>query len=152
MSARAPRVTVRRRVRGGALPSQPRLRAWVRAALGRSAAGEVSLLLVGRAGSRVLNRRYRQRDQPTNVLSFPSTAAARRAGLRGDRVICPAVLAAEARAQGKPLPAHWAHLVVHGVLHLMGFDHQRPQDARRMEQREIRVLRRLGFDNPYRAR
>jgi probable rRNA maturation factor len=147
-----PTLTVRRRVRAGALPATRTLRAWVQAALGRRRRGEIGLLLVGPAGSRALNRRYRHRDRPTNVLSFPAGAAARRAGLLGDLVICPALLRAEARAQGKRLAAHWAHLVVHGVLHLMGFDHVKPQDARRMEQREIRILRRLGFADPYRAR
>ncbi len=86
------------------------------------------------------------RDKPTNVLSFPATGETRRqAGLLGDLVICPAVLRAEARAQGKRLAAHWAHLVVHGVLHLVGFDHERDEDAQRMQRREIRVLRELGF-------
>ena len=69
----------------------------------------------------------------------------------GDVVICPAVLKREAREQGKPERAHWAHLLVHGVLHLIGYDHEDDHDARRMERREIAVLRRLGFDNPYRA-
>ncbi len=68
----------------------------------------------------------------------------------GDVVICPAVLRREAHAQGKTLQAHWAHLVVHGTLHLAGFDHERERDAQRMERREIAVLRSLGFDNPYR--
>ena len=68
----------------------------------------------------------------------------------GDLVICPQVLRAEAREQGKTLRAHWAHLVVHGALHLIGYDHERDADARRMERREIAVLRRLGFANPYR--
>ena len=151
MKTRSPLLTVRTRVRSGAAPSLPMLRSWARAALGRGAHGEISLLLVGRTGSRSLNRRYRRRDHATNVLSFPATGAARRAGLLGDLVICPAVLAAEARAQGKTLTAHWAHLVVHGVLHLTGFDHVKLRDARRMEQRETHILRRLGFADPYRA-
>jgi probable rRNA maturation factor len=69
----------------------------------------------------------------------------------GELVICPAVLRAEARAQGKSARAHWAHLVVHGVLHLIGYDHERPAAAQRMERREIRTLRRLGYANPYRS-
>ena len=69
----------------------------------------------------------------------------------GDLVLCSSVVASEARRQGKSLRAHWAHLVVHGTLHLAGYDHQRAADARRMERREIRILRRLGFANPYRS-
>jgi probable rRNA maturation factor len=136
----------------GAHPPARALRRWACAAVGARVRGEIAVALVGSARSRALNRRYRRRDRATNVLSFPAPEAARRAGLLGDLVICPAVLRAEARVQRKPLAAHWAHLVVHGALHLIGFDHMRDQDARRMERREIRVLRRLGFDNPYRVR
>jgi probable rRNA maturation factor len=135
-------------------PSARQLARWADAALGRHAGGaQISVLLVGPAASRSLNVRYRRRDRPTNVLSFPATGEARRhGGLLGDLVICPAVLRAEAREQGKPLSAHWAHLIVHGVLHLVGFDHERDDDARRMQRREIRVLRELGVANPYRSR
>lgn len=147
-------VSVRAAGRHAAHPSARQLARWADAALGRDARGaQISVLLVGPRASRSLNARYRQRNQPTNVLSFPAGSEARQhGGLLGDLVICPAVLAAEARAQGKRIAAHWAHLVVHGVLHLIGFDHQRDADARRMERREIRVLRSLGFDNPYRVR
>ena len=69
----------------------------------------------------------------------------------GDLVICPAVLRVEAREQHKSLRAHWAHLVVHGALHLVGYDHEEPADANRMERREVSILRRLGFPNPYRS-
>jgi probable rRNA maturation factor len=147
-------VSVRASARHAARPSARQLARWADAALGRRAPGaQISVLLVGPAASRSLNCRYRQRDTPTNVLSFPAGGEARRhEGLLGDLVICPSVLRAEARAQGKRLAAHWAHLVVHGVLHLVGFDHEQDRDARRMERREIRVLRSLGFDNPYRVR
>jgi len=111
--------------------------------------------MVGRAESRRLNGRFRGRDKATNVLSFPAAplpaGAAAAARPLGDLVICPPVLRAEARAQQKTLRAHWAHLVVHGMLHLLGYDHERSRDARRMERREIAVLRRLGFANPYRS-
>ena len=111
--------------------------------------------MVSPAESRRLNARFRGRDKPTNVLSFPPPAmpAGTQCGARalGDLVICPRVLRGEARAQAKTLKAHWAHLVVHGSLHLIGYDHQRASDARRMERREIAVLRRLGFANPYRS-
>jgi probable rRNA maturation factor len=147
-------VSVRATLRDVGGPPVRQLARWADAALGRQARGaQISVLLVGPARSRRLNARYRHRDRPTNVLSFPATPEARRQhGLLGDLVICPAVLAAEARAHGKRLAAHWAHLMVHGVLHLVGFDHERELDARRMERREIRVLRELGFDNPYRMK
>ena len=158
-AARTPALTVelRRTVRSGYAPSQREIAHWASLALGRRARGaQLSLLLVGPARSRALNARYRGRDKPTNILSFPAMAAAptlpAAASNRplGDLVICPSVLRAEARAQGKSERAHWAHLIVHGVLHLIGYDHEHAADAQRMERREIRVLRRLGFPNPYR--
>jgi len=113
--------------------------------------------VVSPAESRRLNAQYRGRDKPTNVLSFPvagsPVAAAPDGEPRplGDLVICPQVLRAEAREQKKTLRSHWAHLVVHGSLHLIGYDHEGDSDANRMERREISVLRRLGFSNPYRS-
>jgi len=112
--------------------------------------------VVGPAESRRLNARYRGRDKPTNVLSFPvaelpSVATDGEPRPLGDLVICPQVLRTEAREQKKTLRAHWAHLVVHGSLHLIGYDHEHNTDADRMERREIAVLRRLGFANPYRS-
>jgi probable rRNA maturation factor len=153
MKRSLPAVGIVRRVRGGWLPAARDLRLWAGAALGaRAAQCEISVLLVGLRASRALNTRYRGRDRPANVLSFPAPANAPSAGgLLGDLVICPAVLRAEARAQHKSERAHWAHLVVHGVLHLAGYDHERQRDAQRMERREIRVLRSLGIANPYRA-
>lgn len=149
------RVDVIRRVRAWA-PSAKTIAQWAAAALGRRARGaELAVRVVGPAESRRLNARFRGRDKPTNVLSFPSPllpAPVRDVPLPlGDLVICPKVLESEAREQGKTLRAHWAHLVVHGVLHLVGYDHEREADARRMERREIDVLRRLGFPNPYRS-
>ncbi|HMA12977.1 MAG TPA: rRNA maturation RNase YbeY [Steroidobacteraceae bacterium] len=138
-----------------AVPSPRLLRRWASAALGvRGAGRELALCTVGAARMRALNRRYRGKDKPTNVLAFPAQPqpAAPGAGPLplGDVVICPAVLLREAREQGKAARAHWAHLVVHGALHLAGYDHEREADARRMERREISVLRALGFGNPYR--
>jgi|SRR5450755_4461383 probable rRNA maturation factor len=147
-----PAVSVVRRIRSGWLPAARDFQRWAGAALGARAAGrEISVLLVGPAASRALNAQYRGRERATNVLSFPAPAgAAGPSGLLGDLVICPAVLRAEARAQHKSARAHWTHLVVHGVLHLVGYDHEREAEALRMERREIRVLRRLGVANPYR--
>lgn len=140
-------------------PGAARLRRWASAALGRRAAGrELSVRLVGRAESRRLNQRWRRIDKPTNVLSFPATQSVRAMSVcqplgsvpLGDLVICPRVVRDEARQQDKLLTAHWAHMVVHGSLHLLGYDHEQGGvEQRRMERREIDVLRRLGFANPY---
>ncbi len=150
---RAPlQLELTRRVRSWA-PPRAELARWVRAALGaRRAGGTLNVAVVGSAESRRLNARYRGRDHATNVLSF-APAAQPRGGHRmlGELVICARVLRAEARRQAKTLRAHWAHLVVHGVLHLIGYDHARAAAARRMERREISVLRGLGFANPYRS-
>jgi probable rRNA maturation factor len=146
-------LTLRRSTRRGWVPGAAALRHWAMLALGRRArGGELSLLIVGAARSRSLNRRYRGRDCATNVLSFPAAAQPHAAGaVLGDIVICPEVLLREARAQRKPARAHWTHLVVHGVLHLIGHDHEQAAQARRMERREVRVLRSLGVANPYRS-
>jgi len=154
--ARPIRIDVRRRVRTWAPPSRD-LTTWASTALGRRALGkEIGVSVVGPAESRKLNAQFRGRDKPTNVLSFPAAELPRANGLPepqplGDLVICPQVLRTEARDQKKSLRAHWAHLVVHGSLHLIGYDHEVEADANRMERREIAVLRRLGFANPYRS-
>jgi probable rRNA maturation factor len=138
-------IAVQRAVARG-VPGPARLRRWARAALG-GRGGELTVRIVGPAESRALNRRYRKKDKPTNVLSFPSDAP----GVLGDVVICAAVVAREAREQGKPPAAHWAHMVVHGVLHLLGFDHIRAADAKVMEGRERAILARLSFPDPYKS-
>jgi probable rRNA maturation factor len=136
-------------------PGRSELARWAGAALGRLGTGrELGVCTVGAPESARLNARYRGRDRPTNVLSFGLPAAAHGApgpAPLGELVICPRVLRAEARTQEKTLRAHWAHLVVHGALHLAGYDHEKQADARRMERREIAVLKRLGFPNPYRS-
>ena len=115
------------------------------ASLRRWAAGfsGITLRIVGEREGRRLNAKYRGRGAATSVLSFAYGDGS------GDVVLCHPVIAREARQQGKTLTAHYAHLVVHGVLHLRGYDHARPRQAARMEKKEIRVLRRLGFANPY---
>lgn len=153
---KAVRIDVRRRV-GAWAPPRSELAVWASTALGRRALGrEIGVSVVGPAESRRLNARFRGKDKPTNVLSFP-VAELPVPGVSdeprplGDLVICPQVLRTEAREQKKSLRAHWAHLVVHGSLHLIGYDHIHDADANRMERREIVVLRRLGFANPYRS-
>jgi probable rRNA maturation factor len=141
-----------------ALPAAARFTTWARAAAGaRGEGAEVAVRVVGLAEGRRLNLVWRGRDYATNVLSFPVPVgvppvpgtARRRTRPLGDIVLCAPVVAREAARQGKPPLAHWAHLVVHGCLHLLGHDHERAIDARRMERRERRVLAALGFSDPY---
>jgi len=132
-------------------PAAPTLRRWAEAALGSRARGtELGIRVAGAAEGRRLNREYRGKDRPTNVLSFPAPVPGPGGSrLLGDLVVCAPVVAREARAQGKALRAHWAHMVVHGVLHLLGEDHETPRHAQAMEAREIAILAGLGFGNPY---
>ena len=134
------------------VPSARLLTQWSKAAL--VALPEPSVLsvrIVGRTGSCRLNTHYRHKSKATNVLSFAGAGMAPDGRLYlGELVICAPVVAVEARAQDKTLRAHWAHLTVHGVLHLLGFDHERASEAKKMATREIQILDRLGFSNPYR--
>jgi probable rRNA maturation factor len=139
-------------------PGVAEIRAWASAALGRHAAGsELAVRVVKPVESKRLNAHYRGRDQPTNVLSFPVPALPAAAGRRhaprplGDLVICARVVREEALQQRKGIKAHWAHLVIHGALHLLGYDHEQDHEARRMERREVAVLKRFGIANPYRS-
>jgi len=137
-------------------PSARLITDWARVAAGRRAARRtLSVRVVTPAESERLNRLYRGRTRPTNVLSFPAgpgPAATNEPVPLGDLAICARVVAHEAHTQKKSLAAHWAHMVVHGVLHLAGYDHERDADARRMERREKVLMKRLGFPNPYRVR
>lgn len=139
-----PAVTVQRAATGP-LPSPARFRRWAQAALRREA--RVTLRIVGAREARALNNRYRGRDYATNVLTFVYDDAQ---PLAGDIAICAPVVRREARARGIAAPAHYAHLTVHGMLHLQGYDHVRARDAARMERLETRILAALGFDDPYR--
>ena len=107
----------------------------------------LSIRVVGAAESRRLNRTWRGKDKPTNVLSFPAPAT--QSPVLGDLAICAPVVAREAREQGKSAQAHWAHMVVHGVLHLLGYDHELDRDAAVMEARETALLANFGYANPY---
>ena len=143
---RTPRKTRRenrlrvQRAAAGAPPTAV-LRRFARAAL--PARAEVTLRIVNAPESKRLNGKFRKKSKPTNVLSFPYGRGS------GDVVLCHPVIAREAKAQRKSLRAHYAHLVVHGLLHLRGHDHRRKREAARMERAEIRILRRLGFGDPY---
>lgn len=160
------------------VPHVRNLNRWAQAAYEKTARArqlsrgraEVALTIrvVGAAESRRLNRTWRRKDQPTNVLSFPAMDAPHPGGRAtspdgagaefghgegaldlGDLAICAPVVAREARDQGKPAQAHWAHMVVHGVLHLLGYDHENDRDAVVMEAHETKILAQFGYDDPY---
>ena len=141
-------------------PSRVRMSSWAARALGRRGAGrEIAVRVVTPHESRKLNRQWRGKDQPTNVLSFPAPAMKAPAGVKarideplplGDLVICADVVRREALRDGKELSAHWAHMVVHGALQLAGYDHEAGRRERlRMERREIAALKNFGIGNPY---
>jgi probable rRNA maturation factor len=144
MSAPRLKLTVQWMVDAQALPRRPTLRRWALAALDRDAT--ITLRFVGGREGRALNRRYRGRDAATNVLTFVYDGGA---SLFGDIVLCAPVVRKEARAQRKTLVAHYAHLVIHGMLHLQGYDHERDDDANRMQARETALLESLGYAAPY---
>ncbi|MGB7931418.1 MAG: rRNA maturation RNase YbeY [Gammaproteobacteria bacterium] len=146
-----PAIEVQYAVAGDTLPSPEAIRHWVSHAL-QDGGDDVELVvrLVDEAEMTALNQRYRGKSGVTNVLSFPyESLPGVSSGLLGDVVVCAPVAAEEAIRQGKSLDAHWAHLVMHGVLHLQGYDHHHDPDAHRMEALETRLLAGLGFADPY---
>jgi probable rRNA maturation factor len=145
-------VTVQSAVRGPR-PSAAQIKRWATAALRPDARGAVTIRIVDEAESAALNGRYRGLSKPTNVLAFPAELEVPGPPDEplpiGDLVICLPVLAGEAEAQGKSLDAHWAHIVIHGALHLLGYDHEAEADARVMEDREREILGGFGYEDPY---
>ena len=142
------------RSRAAHVPSRAMFLRWAQAALaGRVDGGcELTLRVVGPTEMQSLNREYRGKDYATNVLSFPFESPADvelPVRVLGDIVLCAATVQREAKEQGKTTAAHWAHLTVHGVLHLLGMDHMNTRQARTMEGAEIAILKELGFPNPY---
>lgn len=140
--------------RASEAPGQPadgQLTAWAMATpLAGMDAAELVIRIVDEAESRELNHQFRGKDKPTNVLSFPFEAPPGfPCNHLGDLAICAPVVEREAREQGKPSEAHWAHMLVHGVLHLLGHDHQNDAEAEAMEALEVEILARLGFPDPY---
>lgn len=135
------------------IPSATSFRRWAEAALAGARhrkPAELSIRIVGTREGRELNHRYRDRDYATNVLSFPiDLPRGIQSPLLGDIVICANVVAREAREQGKSVRDHYAHMTIHGVLHLLGFDHQDDREATKMELLETRVLAGLGIADPY---
>ena len=142
-------VTVQIATRRAGVPHARSFTRWAKAAFAGAAArrmpqaAELTIRVVGAAESRRLNRTWRGKDKPTNVLSFSSEHEL------GDLAICAPVVAREAREQGKRPAAHWAHMVVHGVLHLLGYDHETSREADAMEHLERRILAELGVPDPY---
>ena len=137
------------------VPAANSFRTWVAAALaGRIREADLAIRIVGEKEGRSLNHHYRGKDYATNVLSFPAELPEGlpkgvKLPLLGDLVLCAPVVAREAREQGKPLNAHYAHLTVHGCLHLLGWDHEDAQEAEAMEQLEREILAGLGLPDPY---
>jgi probable rRNA maturation factor len=132
------------------LPAVREVEKWARAAYQSGNLAQVSIRIVDEQESQTLNLQYRHNNQPTNVLSFPMHAdIGGQAEMLGDLAICAPVVQREADEQGKSCLAHWAHMVVHGMLHLQGYDHEDRQQAEVMENLEIGILSSLGFENPY---
>jgi len=132
------------------VPSDQQFERWVSAALRQHGDAELLIRLVDRRESRQLNTRYRHKNNATNVLSFPADLP-KEVGLAllGDIIICAPIVAEEARDQHKTAEAHWAHLTIHGILHLLGHDHQLEEEASEMESIESKILKSLGFPDPY---
>lgn len=161
MSPMSVRVSVQRVYRDAGPPSRAQVQRWAKRAIAlahtpahalpdRRAEVAVTVRIVGIEESAALNAAWRHRSGATNVLSFPVSGLEQVAPeLLGDIVICAPLVAAEAAAQGKSPLAHWAHLVVHGTLHLLGFDHQKASQARAMEALECQLLSALGYPDPY---
>lgn len=133
------------------IPSRYYFKRWIAKTLNRRKKNaEVVIRIVDEAESAALNYTYRNKKKPTNVLSFPFEQPANiKLPLLGDLIICAPVIVKEAKQQNKPSLAHWAHMVIHGTLHLLGYDHIKSKDAIVMEKIEVKLLKELGFSNPY---
>lgn len=144
-------ISIQRYATGTDMPADAELRRWVVAAIdGRRAPAEITLRIVDEQEGAELNKRWRGKSGPTNVLSFSFDSGDDIAPVfLGDIVICAPVVAREAIEQSKPCSNHWAHMVVHGILHLLGYDHDNDSDAEVMEQEERRILISLGIPDPY---
>ncbi|WP_282167289.1 rRNA maturation RNase YbeY [Shewanella japonica] len=134
-----------------AIPTLEEFELWVRTAIGNTMAqAELTIRIVENTESQQLNHTYRGKDKPTNVLSFPFDAPPGvELPLLGDLIIAAEVVELEAKQQNKPLVAHWAHMVIHGCLHLLGYDHIIDSEAEEMESLETQLIEGLGFSNPY---
>jgi probable rRNA maturation factor len=149
-------IVIQQAAKKAVIPEESLLRKWAESALRNQqlSAAEITLRIVNVAEMTELNTTYRHKIGPTNVLSFPFSMPEEveietEVPILGDIVICAEVVNREATEQNKPAEAHWAHMVVHGVFHLLGYDHETDQDAEKMETLEIIVMHHLGFANPY---
>jgi probable rRNA maturation factor len=152
VSASRPRIFLKNEAGRSGVPLMRSFERWIAAIpeLSRRRHAEINILIVGSAEGRRFNRQYRHKDYATNVLSFPhEPVRGEKTRLLGDLVICAPVTAREAAEQGKRVRDHYAHLTVHGVLHLLGYDHQTDAEAEPMEALERRVLAALGIADPY---
>ncbi|NQY64598.1 MAG: rRNA maturation RNase YbeY [Alteromonadaceae bacterium] len=133
------------------LPQHEQLHHWLTTVLAKyNKPFELTIRIVDEQESQQLNNQYRGKNKPTNVLSFPfEVPEGIELDLLGDLVICATIVEQEAKVQNKQLIAHWAHMVIHGCLHLLGYDHINDDDALKMESLEIDILAQLGFNNPY---
>lgn len=147
------KISIQRATRQAKAPESTLLRRWAKATLSKQiAAAELTIRIVSRKEMTELNSTYRRKAGPTNVLSFPFTSPPEineDTSLLGDIVICAEVVNMEAMEQGKKNDAHWAHMVVHGTLHLLGYDHEKEVEAVVMEAQEVEILHSLGFSDPY---
>lgn len=144
-------IEVQQIVPGDTIPSEAQFTTWVEMVWRATSnlPGEVVIRIVDLPEMRELNKRYRGKNAPTNVLSFPAGEVPGPRPLLGDIAICAPVVEAEAAEQNYPLEAHWAHLCMHGVLHLLGYDHIHAAEADVMEALEVRLLAELGYPSPY---
>lgn len=135
------------------IPSAMQMRQWAKAALRHKVRrGELTIRLVEKPEIKALNKTYRHKNKPTNVLSFKADLPpeiSEKVPLLGDIVICSAIVNEEAKKQNKSYKAHWAHIIIHGALHILGYDHETETEALQMETKEIKLLKSLGFSNPY---
>ena len=133
------------------LPTEEQIMQWLNVILPQFMDNaEITIRIVDEQESQQLNNTYRHKDKPTNVLSFPFESPIEiEVPLLGDLIICKQVVEAEAKEQDKSLTSHWAHMIVHGCLHLLGYDHILDEEAEEMENIEIDIMQQLGFDNPY---
>lgn len=145
------KINIQRAITIPEIPTDRKIRKWVKTALNdRGKDTELTVRIVDIDEGTQLNRRWRKARGPTNVLSFPAEDVEQFVpGLLGDIVICAPVVNNESKQQNKPVEAHWAHMVIHGVLHLLGHEHDNSEDAEKMESIEIALLESLGFRNPY---
>lgn len=145
------KVDIQRATDDPEIPDNRKFRKWVKTALSDyNKDTELTIRIVDEDEGTELNRKWRKKKGPTNVLSFPYADDDGMAGdLLGDIIICAPVIRKEAKEQKKTLESHWAHMVIHGTLHLLGYDHIKPEDAGKMENLETRLLKSLGYANPY---